>query len=662
MHSCKNTLFSFDIERSFTVKVTEEIRGFKTDKISSAGIEELKEAARMGRIWSVIATSVAKSGHPGGALSSMDIYMTLLGAADVSPEKSDCPDRDRIVVSHGHTSAGFYSALAAYGFFSPDEMMPNFRRACSPFQGHVEREVPGVDWGTGNLGQGLAAGVGFALAARARGSNAHTWVVTGDGEQVKGQVAEARRIAAKEKLANLTVLVDWNDIQISGRLEDVMPVDIPALWKADGWHVTECDGHDFNSIYRAMKVSAFFGAPSVVLCRTIIGKGVSFMENVPDYHGKAASGDDIAKALEELGGSMEMFERAREARSGTLPAGRHVAAEHAVVDPGTPATYTIDDKKDNRSAFGRALAEIGALNYKKADRTPILVFDCDLAGSVKVDGFAKACPDNFIEAGIQEHATATVAGAASVAGVVSVWADFGVFACDEVYNQQRLNDINSTGTKTVLTHVGLDVGEDGKTHQCIDYVGLLRNVYGWKVVVPADPNQTDRATRWMLTEPGNVCLAMGRNVLPVILKEDGTPFYGDAYKFCYGAIDVLRNGKDAAILAMGHFAGRAVAARDILAADGLSVKVLHCAAPLGMDSEDLFGLIGDMPLVTCEDHNADTGIGSIAAMMAARSGRAVKMVNMGVTHYGCSGPSSDVMAEMDLTPEDIAETVKGLLK
>ena len=178
------------------MKVVNEIRGFKSPRISAEGIAELKEASRLGRLYSVIATSVAKSGHPGGALSSMDIYMTLLGAANVCPQCADSVDRDRIVVSHGHTSAGFYSALAAYGFFEPEAMYANFRRTGSAFQGHVERDVPGVDWGTGNLGQGLAAGVGFALAARARGSQAKTWVVLGDGEQVKGQLAEARRVDA----------------------------------------------------------------------------------------------------------------------------------------------------------------------------------------------------------------------------------------------------------------------------------------------------------------------------------------------------------------------------------------------------------------------------------------------------------------------------------
>ena len=480
----------------------------------------------------------------------------------------------------------------------------------------------------------------------------------GDGEQVKGQVAEARRIAVKEKLASLTAIVDWNDIQISGRLEEVMPVDIPALWAADGWKVIECCGHDYAELYK--------------VCHTTMGKGVSFMENIPDYHGKPASGDKLEEALKELGGDMALFESVLEARRGPLPKGRSVAHEAAHLDLGTPHTYTKEDKKDNRGAFGKALAEVGELNHDLAGATPIIVFDCDLAGSVKVDGFAKVCPDEFIEAGIQEHTTATAAGAqehttataagaASSAGVVAVWADFGVFASDEVYNQQRLNDVNRAGIKTVLTHSGLDVGEDGMTHQCIDYVGLFRNTFGWRVVVPADPNQTDRATRWMLTQPGNVCLAMGRSVLPVVLKEDGTPFFGGDYEFRDGAIDVLRDGKDVTILTMGHLAGRAVEAAEALAKEGISAKVLHCATPLTMDAEKLFELVGSTPLLTAEDHHADTGIGAIAALAFARACKAVKIKNLGVTRYGFSGPNKEVLADMGLCAEGIAAAAKELL-
>ncbi len=643
------------------MNIAEEIRSFRAAAISAEGAAKLAEAARRARMWAVVATSAANSGHPAGALSSIDIYMTLLGAANVSPDFADSPDRDRVVISHGHTSAGFYAALAEYGFFDAKEMAANFRRTGSPYQGHVERAVPGVDWGTGNLGQGLAAGVGFALAARARGSKARTWVVMGDGEQVKGQVAEARRIAVKEKLSSLTAVVDWNDIQICGRIDDVMPADIPALWAADGWKVIVCAGHDYSELYRAMKEAAEYDGPAVVLCRTTMGKGVSFMEDRPDYHGKAASGEKLEAALKELGGSMELFKSVLEARKGPLPVCRAPKRFEPRLDTGTPRTYTKEDKKDNRGAFGAALAEAGALNRGKPGATPVIVFDCDLAGSVKLDGFAKACPENFIEAGIQEHATATAAGAASTAGVVAVWADFGVFACDEVYNQQRLNDINRAGIKTALTHVGLDVGEDGMTHQCIDYVGLFRNTFGWNVVVPADPNQTDRATRWMLSQPGGICLAMGRSALPVVLKKDGSPFYGGGYEFRDGAIDVLREGKDIAVLTMGHLAGRAVEAADALAGEGVGVEVLHCATPLTMDAEELLALVGDLPLVTAEDHHVETGIGAIAALAFARAGKAVKIRNLGVTRYGASGPNSELLASAGLSAEGIAFAAKELL-
>ena len=640
----------------------QELKGFGAKQLTEGAILELSQAARSARLSSVLATSVANSGHPGGALSSMDIYILLLAVANVSCEMADAVDRDRIVISHGHTSAGFYSALAEYGFFDSETMIANFRRTGSAFQGHVERCVPGVDWGTGNLGQGLSAGVGFALASRARNSAARTWVVMGDGEQVKGQVAEARRMAVKEKLSRLTAIVDWNNIQIGGNLEDVMPSNLKALWEADGWRVFECDGHSFKQLYAALCDAANYDGCAVVLCRTVMGKGVSFMQNVATYHGKVASGELLEQALSELGGSMAMYEAALAKRKEPVALGRSEKAKPAILDLGTPKTYTSEDKKDNRGAFGTALAEVGELNYKKEGKTPLLVFDCDLAGSVMVKDFGKTCPDNFIEAGIQEHCVATCAGSASTAEVVSVWADFGAFGSDEVYNQQRLNDINCANTKTVLTHSGLDVGEDGMTHQCVDYVGLFRNTYGWKLVVPADPNQTDRVTRWMLTEPGCICEAMGRSKCPVVLKENGEPYFGGDYKFEYGKLDVIREGKDATILAMGHFVNRAMAAREMLKAKGIEAAVVHCSSPLAINADELFKILGDKPLVTCEDHNVNSGMGSIVDMLLAQNGKALKLKNMGATHYGMSGKSDEVMAEMKLAPQDIADAIEALLK
>jgi transketolase len=637
------------------------LRNFSVSEVTDEHASILSAMAEKSRLDAVLMTAMASSGHPGGSLSSMDIYTMLLACANLTPDNRDEMEHDRMVTSHGHTSPGVYGALAEWGFMEREHVIPNFRRAGSPYQGHVEREVPGVDWGTGNLGQGLSAGVGFAIADKVCGRKSRVFVAMGDGEQPKGQIAEARRVAVKENLSSVTALIDYNHIQISGSIESVMPVNISAIWAADGWEVLECDGHDYKALYRALKEAVASPKPAVILCHTIMGKGVSFMEGTHEYHGKAPSGDLLVKAVAELGGDPAEIEIFRELRRKELPRGREVKRVAPEIDTGVPIIYTASDKKDNRGAFGAALADVAEKNFGVSGRTPIVAFDCDLAPSVKTDIFLKKIPSRFIQLGIQEHCAATLAGAASTAGIVAVWADFGVFGVDEAYNQQRLNDINGAQIKTVLTHVGLDVGEDGVTHQCIDYVGLLRNCFGWKVVVPADPNQTDRATRWMLSEPSNVCLAVGRGVLPVLLKEDGTPFFDENYVYKYGQLDLLKAGGDATILSMGHTAVSAYAAAGLLAAKGIKVQVLHSSSPLGMSGDEFLSRVGKNPLVTCEDHHADTGLGAVAALILARAGISVKLKNLGVTRYAESGASNEVIARMGFSAAGIAAAVESLL-
>ena len=637
-----------------------DLRNFPVDKLSEKESGRITEVARHCRAWAVTMTTVANSGHPAGSLSSMEMFLLAYAVADVNPENYQGLDRDFVVISHGHTSPGAYAALAAHGFIEPEEIMAHFRQAGSPFQGHVERQVPGIDWGSGNLGQGLSAGVGYAMACRARGSPGKVFVLMSDGEQVKGQIAEARRMAVKENLDNLMVLVDYNHIQISGRIEEIMPADLTALWKADGWAVLECNGQDPAGLYEAMAMARKNGKPSVIFCHNIMGNGVSFMENVPDYHGKAATGQAYEKAMEELGFSSSVGDKAKERRSAELPKGwEHPGKGMLCLETGTPRQYAADAKTDNRSAFGNALEDVGKLNYGEPGRTPLLVFDCDLAGSVKTDGFARSCPEWFKEMGIQEHSTATVAGAASCGGVVSLWADFGVFGLDEVYNQHRLNDINGSNLKVVLTHVGLDVGEDGMTHQCIDYTGLLRNTFGWKLVVPADPNQTDRATRWAIGTPGNICLAMGRSKLPVLTDENGKPLFGEGYVFRYGKADVLREGTDGTIFCMGQMAHRAMRAWETLVRQGVRPRLLHVSCPLEIDEGAIQAAVRTGAILTYEDHHFRTGLGANVAMHLVQRGEPVRFGAMGVSRYGDSGASDEVISRMGLSADDL---VRAFLK
>ncbi len=640
------------------------LHGFPVPSLSGEQIVSLEEAARLARIDAVTMVAAANSGHPGGAFSSMEMFLSVYGVANLTPENCGSPDRDYVVVSHGHTSAGVYAALAAWGFFDAVEAVSHFRSCGSVFQGHVERDIPGVDWGTGNLGQGLSAGVGFALAQRARGCKGRTYVLMGDGGQTKGQLAEARRMAVKEGLENLVALVDWNGIQISGNLDAVMPCNLKALWEADGWEVVECDGHSFQDLYGALRGAGSGGRPTVLLCRTVMGKNGGAMEGTHEYHGKSPKKDVYEQVVEGLRGDPGVLEKALELRAAPSRfTGRKVEPLVPSLDLGKAFTYD-GAKMDNRGAFGRALADVGSLNCGKEGRTPLLVFDCDLAPSVMTEEFRKACPSGFVQCGIQEHSTATASGAAAAAGVVSVWADFGVFGIDEVYNQQRLNDINHAGNKTVLTHVGLDVGEDGKTHQCIDYVGLLRNNFGWKLVVPADPNQTDRATRWMLGTPGCICLAMGRSKVDAVVDAHGAPVFAGDYRFEYGRAVRVRQGGMGTIFALGSMTQKALAAAGLLAGRGIDVSVWSVSCPLEVDRAALGEACASGYVLTVEDHHAGSGMGAIMALEMVRGGllasAPVRFEAMGVTRYGDSGPAAEVYRAMGLSPEGIAETFARL--
>lgn len=210
------------------------------------------------------------------------------------------------------------------------------------------------------------------------------------------------------------------------------------------------------------------------------------------------------------------------------------------------------------------------------------MFDCDLAASVKTEAFAKAYPSHFIQSGIMEHHTASAAGAASLADRVVFWADFGVFAADETFNQHRLNDINMTNLKVVATHCGLDVGPDGKTHHCIKYLALMGSLRNCSVIVPADPNQTDRAVRFAAANPGNYFIAMGRSKTPVITGPDGTPLFGEGYRFVYGAHDLLKPGKDAVLVTMGSMCHRALEAAAILERRGIALEVISACCPVSL--------------------------------------------------------------------------------
>ncbi|MBQ7199934.1 MAG: transketolase [Eubacterium sp.] len=266
-------------------------------------INELKKKAVEVRKGVIVGTHAAKSGHPGGSLSAADIFTYLFfEELNIDPANPDKPDRDRFVLSKGHTAPGYYAALANRGFF-PVKDLETLRHTGSYLQGHPDKKhIPGVDMSSGSLGQGISAAVGMALSAKLSGDSYRVYTLLGDGEIQEGQVWEASMFAASRKLDNLTVIVDNNNLQIDGSVDQVCsPYPIDEKFKAFGFHVICIDGNDMDQIKKAFdEAKTVKGKPVAIIAKTVKGKGVSFMENQVGWHGKAPNDEEFEKAMAEL--------------------------------------------------------------------------------------------------------------------------------------------------------------------------------------------------------------------------------------------------------------------------------------------------------------------------------------------------------------------------
>ena len=251
----------------------------------------------------VTAVHSAKAGHPGGSLSAADIFTYLyFEEMNIDPKNPKMPDRDRFVLSKGHTAPGLYSALAERGYFPKEDLM-TLRHTGSYLQGHPDmKHIPGVDMSSGSLGQGISAAVGMAIAAKLSGASYRVYTLLGDGEIQEGQVWEASMLASHKKLDNLVVIVDNNNLQIDGAIDDVnSPYPIDKKFEAFNFHVINIDGNDFDQIDAAFKeAKTVKGQPVAIIAKTVKGKGVSFMENQAGWHGKAPNDDEYKTAMQDL--------------------------------------------------------------------------------------------------------------------------------------------------------------------------------------------------------------------------------------------------------------------------------------------------------------------------------------------------------------------------
>lgn len=595
-----------------------------------------------------------QSGHPGGSLSALD-YLALLYAFRVTETN------ERVVVSNGHISPAVYSVLAELDVIPKERVLTQFRRPSDLYEGHVNRRIQGIHFGTGPLGVGASVASGMAMADVLQGKDRLSFLVLGDGECQEGQVYEMLHFAAKYRLKNLIAFVDDNEVQLSDAISKVMPLNLKAHFEAAGWHAQEVDGHDFSALWRALSAAAADERPSVILGKTIMGHGVEFMAKTgrakeATWHGKAPKQEEMEAALEEIALTAEQ-QTLLTAGLAALPKNIHTSSGplddvYPKVDVGTPKLYGPEVLTDCRSAYGDALLDLARKNPE------VVALTADLAESVKTHGVQKEFPERHLDVGIAEQHMVSASGGLSLSGLVPFCSTFGAFMSSRAKDQARVNDINETHVKMVSTHCGLSVGEDGPTHQAIDDISSFSGFFHTGIFEPADPNHCDRIIRSVAQSRGNVYVRMGRAKIPVICKEDGTPFYDENYVFEPGKADVLRKGTRATIIASGPMVIRALQAAEALGGD---IEVLAVGSFHPFDSETVVASVRKTGrVVTVHDHHIDMGLAHFVRKALMDAGLAVPMKALGVDHYQLSGTSDELYELAGLGVGHIVEAVKGL--
>ena len=605
-------------------------------------------------------TTNAKSGHPGGALSCID-YLTLLYCFVLSQTG------EKIVVSNGHISPAVYAILAELGYIPKKDVVKNFRKIGHPYEGHVTRHVPGIWYGTGPLGAGISAATGFALAGKLNKSKERVFALVGDGEAQEGQVYEMMNFAHKFKLSNMIAFMDYNEVQLSDSLKEIMPFDPAATFEAAGWHVIEVNGHDMDDMWLALSLAAKVKhKPTLLLGKTIMGKGVDFMEKEgharkATWHGKAASKEQTTEALKEmlLDDEQEKLVTRMRKRTKWKP-GKPVfpkSLSKTKIKTGRAKLYPADELTDCRTAYGKALLDLAKLNKN------VVALTADVGGSVKTTYVKKEFPERHIECGIAEQQMVSASGGLSLNGMVPFCSTFGAFMTSRAKDQARVNDINETNVKMVATHCGLSVGEDGPTHQAIDDLGSMLGLLNTMVIEPADPNHCDRIIRYIAGRWGNFYVRMGRHKIPVLTKANRKPFYDARYTYVYGKCDLLRKGTDLTIVTAGATAIEALGAHETLKKQGISAEIIITSSIKQFDTTLTKSIKKTGKVLVVQDHCIQSGLGNQVASLLTQQGITVeKFENLGVEEYQLSGTSADLYKEVGIDSTGIARTAKNMIK
>jgi transketolase len=621
---------------------------------STADLATVARLARQLRVDSIRASTSAGSGHPTSSMSAADLMAVLVARhLRYDWEQPKAAGNDHLIFSKGHASPLLYSIYRAVGVVSDEELMSSYRRFGSRLQGHPTPVLPWVDVATGSLGQGLPDGVGVALAGKYLDRLPfRVWVLCGDSEMAEGSMWEALDKASHYQLSNLVAIVDVNRLGQRGPTE--LGWDLGAYASrahAFGARVLEVDGHDLAALDDAFTEAAQPDErPTVILARTIKGRGFSEVEDREGWHGKALPEDMAARAIAELGGESNLIVR------GPLPLAEyensHGAGSAPEASPAiSPPSYARGDKVATRRAYGDAVTALGARDPR------VVALDGEVSNSTYADAFAKAHPDRYFEMFIAEQQMVASAVGLSVRGYKPFASTFAAFLT-RAYDFIRMAAISQASVRLVGSHAGVEIGADGPSQMALEDLAMMRAVQGSTVLYPSDAVSAAALVDEMARTDGISYLRTTRGAYPVL--------YGAEESFRPGGSKILRSGPSDAVTLIG--AGvtlhECLRAADQLALDGIHARVIDLYSIKPIDTDTLVAAADATGgrLVVAEDHHPEGGLGSAVVAALVEAGvQQLRLAHLSVSQLPASGTPAELLAAAGIDAPHIASAAGALI-
>jgi transketolase len=617
-----------------------------TETIATTDLEVARQLGQQLRVDSIRSSTAAGSGHPTSSMSAADLIAVLIARyLQYDWNKPKDPNNDHLIYSKGHASPLAYAMFKAVGAITDAEMM-TFRKFGSRLEGHPTPVIPWVDVATGSLGQGLPIGVGVALAGKYLDKLPyHVWVLCGDSELAEGSMWEALDKASKYGLSNLTAIWDINRLGQRGETEFGWNLDAyRRRVEAFGGFPIVIDGHDVAAIDRAYgEVLSNTDKPTVIIAKTIKGKGFSEIENKDGWHGKPLPPDMAERAIKELGGIRNLKVKTQKPDRGGNGLKKPTATE-----PVLP-TYKKEDKVATRKAYGDALLALASI-------PEVVAMDGEVSNSTHADEFAKAHPDRFFEMWISEQQLVSTAVGMSVRNYKPFASTFAAFFA-RAYDFIRMAGISQANIKLIGSHAGVEIGQDGPSQMALEDLASMRAIHSSTVLYPCDPNQTAKLTRLMADQPGIVFMRTTRGAYPTLYDAKET--------FKIGGSKVVRqSAKDkVTLIGAGVTLHNCLAAADALAAKKIPARVidLYSLKPVDIRTLREAARVTKGRFVIVEDHYPEGGIAA-AVLEALAADPAPRVAHLAVRGLPTSGKPEELMNAAGISSRHIVAAATKLVQ